>query len=192
MSQINIAGDTSGSIAIAAPLVAGSNTLTLPASTGTVLTSVSPASDLPSSIKGPAFSAQLGSTQSITGNVNTKVTINTEIFDTNNNFDSTTNYRFTPTVAGYYQVNFTVMYANTTSTNFIFAFIRKNGTECGRGSLAYAASTSYPNSAGSLLVYLNGSTDYIELYAYVNTTGNLEGYTPSVYTSFSASMVRSA
>ena len=38
MSQINIAGDTSGSISIAAPSVAGSNTLTLPAVTGTVVT----------------------------------------------------------------------------------------------------------------------------------------------------------
>ena len=41
MSSINIAGDTSGSIAIAAPAIAGSNTITLPAETGTLLSSVS-------------------------------------------------------------------------------------------------------------------------------------------------------
>lgn len=37
MSSVVIAGDTSGSITIAAPAVAGSNTLTLPAATGTVI-----------------------------------------------------------------------------------------------------------------------------------------------------------
>ena len=36
MSQINISGDTSGSIALLAPLVAGTNTITLPATTGTL------------------------------------------------------------------------------------------------------------------------------------------------------------
>lgn len=41
MSSVVIAGDTSGSITIAAPNVAGTNTLTLPAATGTILTSAS-------------------------------------------------------------------------------------------------------------------------------------------------------
>tara|TARA_B110000503_G_scaffold134758_1_gene214231 strand:- start:136 stop:1371 length:1236 start_codon:yes stop_codon:yes gene_type:complete len=40
MSSIQINGNTSGSITIEAPAVAGTNTLTLPASSGTVLTSV--------------------------------------------------------------------------------------------------------------------------------------------------------
>jgi hypothetical protein len=38
MSSITLVGDTSGQISIAAPAVAGTNTLTLPALTGTVLT----------------------------------------------------------------------------------------------------------------------------------------------------------
>ena len=37
MSSINIAGDSSGQITLAAPAVAGTTTLTLPATTGTVL-----------------------------------------------------------------------------------------------------------------------------------------------------------
>jgi hypothetical protein len=39
MSSISIAGDTSGSVIIAAPAVAGSTTLTLPTTTGTLVTS---------------------------------------------------------------------------------------------------------------------------------------------------------
>ena len=38
MSAINISGDTSGAIALTAPLVAGTNTITLPAQTGTLET----------------------------------------------------------------------------------------------------------------------------------------------------------
>jgi hypothetical protein len=39
MASLIVAGDTSGSITISAPLVAGSGTLTLPVATGTILAS---------------------------------------------------------------------------------------------------------------------------------------------------------
>jgi len=39
MSSVVISGDTSGAVTLAAPAVAGTNTLTLPASTGTVIAS---------------------------------------------------------------------------------------------------------------------------------------------------------
>ena len=41
MSSVIIAGDTSGSVTLAAPAVSGTTTLTLPATTGTVLTNAS-------------------------------------------------------------------------------------------------------------------------------------------------------
>lgn len=44
MSSILITGDTSGSITLAAPAIAGTNTATLPASTGTVLVGGAPSS----------------------------------------------------------------------------------------------------------------------------------------------------
>lgn len=186
MSQINIAGDTSGSIAIAAPLVAGSNTLTLPASTGTVLTSVSPASDLPSSIKGPAFSAYSNAQSSaVTSNVNTKVLFQVEEFDTNNNFASST---FTPTVAGYYQINASFQGAGTVSTARIIVY--KNGAEYKGGSyLINQGNAAVP--VLSTLVYANGTTDYFEIYG--NLTGSgLTFYFGQPLTYFNGVMVRSA
>ena len=42
MANIVLTGDTSGAITVAAPAVAGSNTITLPASTGTIITDTSP------------------------------------------------------------------------------------------------------------------------------------------------------
>ena len=44
MSSIFITGDTSGAITLAAPAIAGTNTATLPASTGTVLVGAAPSS----------------------------------------------------------------------------------------------------------------------------------------------------
>ena len=193
MSSINIAGDTSGSISIAAPSVAGSNTLTLPASTGTVLTSVSPASDLPSSINGPAFSAYVPSNTTISNNTWTKITFSTEEFDTNNNFDSTTNYRFTPTVAGYYQINLVVTGIGGTG-RALYASIYKNGSSFKVGSI-------YGPSAGSIddisiiassVIYCNGSTDYLEFYALVDTTGTPAYYGGAANTYVSGFLARAA
>ena len=57
---------------------------------------------------GPAFSANRAtSNQTVTSAALTKVQLNAETFDTDNAFDSTTNYRFQPTVAGYYPVSYT-------------------------------------------------------------------------------------
>jgi hypothetical protein len=59
----------------------------------------------------PAFEAYSTADQTISDDVYTKVQFDTERFDTDNCYDNTTNYRFTPTVAGKY---------------FIYAFARIN------------------------------------------------------------------
>jgi len=163
MSSIVIKGNTSGQVEIAAPDVAGSTTLTMPTTDGTVITNNSAVSDLP---KGPAFSAYLSADQSFSTSTNTKLQFNTEDFDTSSDYDNTTNYRYTPSVAGYYQVNTSARlnYSGAASDN-VQLHIWKNGT-----SHTY---TQYNNATGiygslnvSAIVYCNGSTDYIEVYAY--------------------------
>ena len=133
---------------------------------------------------GPAFSAYLATNQTVTANTFTKVTINTKSFDTNNNFDASTNYRFTPTVAGYYQVNASL--AIGTTNNGILS-IYKNGSATLYQVIVTNTLSAIQNV--STLIYLNGSTDYIELYGYTSATTFLGG---ALNTTFSASMVRSA
>ena len=113
----------------------------------------------------PAFSAYQSSSQSISSGTWTKVTCQTKEFDTNTNYDNTTNYRFTPTVAGYYQCSFGADLKGTTSNRLIGVFY-KNGSwfKSGSGAFNGAASTEF-ESTGSALIYCNGSTDYVELYA---------------------------
>jgi hypothetical protein len=121
----------------------------------------------------PAFSATFLGTQSVTSNTITKVTLNTEIFDTNSNYDPTTNYRFTPTVAGYYQISFGVNgAANAGTAQVVNAIPYKNGTTISGllytyGAFLYSTAVNDISSTGSVLIYMNGSTDYLELYVKV-------------------------
>lgn len=127
--------------------------------------------DLPVPAGGPAFSAYQSATQTVSSGVFTKVSVNTEYFDTNNNFDSVTNFRFTPTVAGYYQISGGIRGSVTTGAALITATIYKNGAEYARGAeMNTSASTSTFGATVSELVFFNGSTDYVELYGYVAGT----------------------
>jgi hypothetical protein len=83
---------------------------------------------------GPAFSAYSSTNQSITSSTFTKVQFNTEEFDTNSNYDNATNYRFTPTVAGYYQVNGNIRYDASTAPTRCILSVYKNGSEFKRGN----------------------------------------------------------
>jgi hypothetical protein len=174
MADIVLTGDTSGAITVAAPAVAGTNTLTLPASTGTVITTGDSGTITQGMIgssvtsTGPAFSAYAASgSTSVTTNTWTKIALNGEEFDTASCFDSTTNYRFTPTVAGYYQINGLIGAEGSGSQTRILAMIRKNGGEFKFGDDLTTATTTGSNAGANALIYMNGSTDYLELWVYM-------------------------
>jgi hypothetical protein len=140
----------------------------------------------------PTFSGWRNATsQSISNATYTKVQINAEEWDTANCFDSTTNYRFTPTVAGYYQVSGCVNYDPAAAGKF-FCIIYKNGTAIKGGTSVPFVATQYLTAAVSALVYLDGSTDYIELYTYQSSGGALTLYDSQTFTFFQAALVRSA
>jgi hypothetical protein len=164
MASIKLTGDTSGEITISAPAVAGTNTLTLPASTGNILTSSSDVSDLPTA---PSFSARLSSNQSVSATTWTKMACATEMWDTDSKYDNTTNYRFTPTVSGYYMFSMGCRGASST-TNAIALY--KNGAVYRR---SIVEGMKYPRL--NVLVYTSGGSDYYECYAY--TTGTSFEYT---------------
>lgn len=142
---------------------------------------------------GPAFSVYMlnGSANlSVTSGVFTKVRLDTEDFDTNSNFDSTTNYRFTPTVAGYYQISGGVLCVGTTATN-VQASIYKNGAAY-KNSLSGVNSSTNAIGVVSAVVYFNGSTDYVELYGAITaSSGPVISYGSS-NTYFTGCLIRSA
>lgn len=118
---------------------------------------------------GPAFSAyRATSTQAITTATTTKVALNAEDFDTAACFDSTTNYRFTPNVAGYYRFEWLVNITAASVTSAV-AFLRKNGSDVASGT-STPATTTQIQTGGSKLIYMNGSSDYVELFVYATGT----------------------
>ena len=107
---------------------------------------------------GPTFSAYLASSGgSISSTTLTKVTFDTERWDTNSNFASS---RFTPTVAGYYQINAAFQIAPV-APGFIEIYFNGSGYKRGAWNAA-----NFQDMVVSGLVYFNGSTDYVEIYLY--------------------------
>ena len=165
-----------GTMTLLAPPTNGTQTVTIPDATGTMMVSGNM----------PAFSAYYsGGGQSISSSIWTKVTFNTEEFDTNNNYDNATNYRFTPTVAGYYQINLAI---ESGANNQMIVGIYKNGSLAKR-VFPSAANNTYGLEV-SALIYCNGSSDYLEGFIYMNSAGTVAGGSDRTF--FQAAMVRSA
>lgn len=134
----------------------------------------------------PAFSAYATTATSIPTATLTKVNFITEEFDTNSNFASS---RFTPTVAGYYQINASVQFAGSTTNPL--CYITKNGTQV-KSSSYLSGSFTGPVSVVSGLVYLNGSTDYVEVAAYHATGSSVNTLAAADTTRFDGCLVRIA
>jgi hypothetical protein len=140
----------------------------------------------------PTFSAYGNAAQTLTAGVYTKATLGSEDYDTNNNFASST---FTPTVAGYYQLNLKLSIASTTSVTRVIADFRKNGSGANNGralDLSLAFGTFGILSATNLM-YFDGVSDYCEIWVYLDGVGTLTISSNDKNTTFfQGSMIRAA
>ena len=169
--SIILQGSTSGSVTLQEPAVAGSTVINLPATSGTIALT----SQLP--VAGPAFAAYPSSAVNLSSSTWTKIAFNAELFDTNSNFNTST-YRFTPTVAGYYQINFFVgTSASNNNSYWNFSAIYKNGSLfTGQFAVFPAGNVQSYGSQLSQLISMNGSTDYLEFYVNVYVGSGTPSY----------------
>lgn len=88
-------------------------------------------------------------------------------FNIGNGFDLANN-RFRPSIAGYYDISGHIEYSGNVTGAFVAIY--KNGSEYKTGTRV-GSITSGSGRAHSVraIVYLNGSTDYVELFAYQST-----------------------
>ena len=197
MSKIALTPNASGTgvFTIASPNSNTDRTLTLPDEAGTVLTSASDIAATSANViqnDGPTFRAhQTTANTGVASNTYTKVIFNVEDWDSDNCYD-TSLYRFTPNVAGYYlmQVNCQIPY--TSSAARVMPTLYKNGSLYAEGNAATGLSNQYPSAQCCWLVYLNGSTDYVEIYIYGITDGSSTYSTAAsnYRTNFSGCLVR--
>jgi len=141
---------------------------------------------------GPAFSAYLSGAQTIPTASASKAFCSVEEFDTANCYDAATNYRFTPTVAGYYMVTAAIAFTLVSSAASAQIYIYKNGSLFKGGSSAELDPNDYAICTIATLIYFNGSTDYVELFVYQTSGGNLDLVGGASRTWFQGSFVRPA
>ena len=177
-------------------VTSGGTGVTTSTGTGAVVLGTSPtitgATITVAATAAPAFSAYQSSAQTISYNTVTKVTFTSEEFDTNNNYASST---FTPTVAGYYQVQSGLFFnTSTTANSFLVLTIAKNGSPYKDIYTQGANPSGYFGIGIAALVYCNGTTDYVEVYVQqiIGASGSQALTASSLRTWFSGSMIRSA
>ena len=131
----------------------------------------------PTGSSGATFSAYgVSGNQNVTGATWTAVTLGSEAWDSDNCY-STSTYRFTPTTSGYYQFNWGIQCANTT-LKAMWSSIYKNGTVYKYGVYTQMTTVSGDGiTCGSALIYMNGSSDYVQMYGWVEGGGG----TPRFY-----------
>lgn len=132
----------------------------------------------------PAFSAISNAATALPTGVGTKVNFQVEDFDTNSNFASS---RFTPTVAGYYQINASVQFSGSSTNPQIH--ILKNGAQSKSG-VSLTGSFTNAVRAVNCLIYMNGTTDYLEVSAYHATGSSVNTVNAAETTRFDGHFVR--
>ena len=154
----------------------GSGTITIGQS-GETITIPSGATVSGAGTNTPAFEAvKTGSSNQTFSTSFTKITFDSESYDTNSNFASN---RFTPTIAGKYLLTYQIMFTPSGSNvEDGYSSIYKNGSELAN----YAKDQHFGGSGAtfqdgqdstfslSIVDTANGSSDYYEIYAYFSGT----------------------
>jgi len=117
------------------------------------------------------FSYGLAATQSVGSASFTKVQLDTNLYDNKTYWDGT-NFRFTPQKAGVYQISAGINFASAIDQGVFIIAIYKNGSVVYESSPSQSGASSQGASTSGLLT-LNGSTDYIELFAYRSGAGSV-------------------
>ena len=113
-----------------------------------------------------AFRGELNADQTVTANAWNKINLDEASVDTDNAF---TESKFQPSVAGYYQVNGAVTQNCSPSSTLTTSALHKNGSSVSQGT--DSNSDVSRTSQVSDVIYLNGTTDYLELFGLVKTSG---------------------
>lgn len=166
--------DTSKNFLIEVPTVADGS-LSIKRGNGTDVLTVDNAGNIRAGVScnlvgnGPAFRAYQNVAQTIT-NTPSKVLFQAENFDYGSAYDVATS-RFQPTVAGVYKIDWTVGGAFSGNT-YVQVHLYKNGALYSEGAIDSTAGV-YRGIGGSDLVYLNGTTDYVEVFGSLTGASNL-------------------
>tara|TARA_B100000963_G_scaffold354597_1_gene371398 strand:- start:580 stop:1122 length:543 start_codon:yes stop_codon:yes gene_type:complete len=154
----------------------GSGTITIGASGETVGLA---SGVVQSNLLTPAFQAYRTSYQSIANNTETKVQNNIELFDTDNAYDNSTNYRFTVPSgkAGKYLIGIGNTIDNVTDGTYVISRLKKNGSNL--KMVIQTSSGGYPLSTQLTFIDDASVGDYYESWVL-----HIDGSTSSLRTEY--------
>ena len=141
----------------------------------------------------PAFLVRSIAQQDISDNTFTKVQFTSKDYDTDNTYDNSSNYRFTPGVAGKYNLYSQVGgYGISNTSQDITISIYKNGTDYIQQRQGF--SDMAIQNSGTYALYTSGTvdvsaSDYFEVYFKLNTNGvnaRIDYNSTRLYTFFGA------
>jgi len=184
-SQVEILAASIRTIADSAPVQSGVTLLSLPGvvgdgTAGQVLTTDGAGTFTFTTVSGgsssgPTVHAYHSSDQTVyslanNSNQATKLQLDSTLWDTDSSWD-TVNSQFQPTTAGYYNVTVNIQNGSNTSVGNIRVMIAKNGFG-NFNPYGYVAGVDGLLVNGSMLVPMNGTTDYLEFYSYADSNYN--------------------
>jgi len=154
--------------------VAGDDTLLIYDDSASALRKMTKTNLFSGTANTPAFFAYKSTSQTFADNTNTKIQFDNELFDSDNKYDNVTNYRFTPTAGKYFMFASVQLYSGSSVSNIING-IYKNGSRIAYQALVFGSGVMNAGDGQSLTIQTidtaNG-TDYYEIFAQQNNTGN--------------------
>ena len=186
MASLNLAGKTSGYVKLTAPDDSSTNpTVTLPTESGELALK----SDIGEGGEKEAvvFEGYLAENLNSNGAF-VKVNLSSKL-DTKDSYNNSL-HQFNPKTEGYYQVNVLAkaLY-NASDETIADVQIRKNGETSPVFIATDVSKTSSAFPTASSVVYLNGTTDYLEMYVRHTNGGDFQGSEDFNFTSFSAHLI---
>ena len=130
----------------------------------------------------PSFLAYRSSSQTISQNTQTKIAFNTEKYDTTAVYDASTNYRFTPGVAGKYLIFGQVMMESMPDQNEIITYIYKNDTNYAFSRMKCSGTGS--NSNMIQILDTANTTDYYDIRMYQSASSSKDAQGSNTFRTF--------
>jgi hypothetical protein len=131
------------------------------------------------------------SSQNITGGTDSLIAFNDETYDSHSFYNISTNI-FTPLISGFYLFATSIMWIGITTGKDAYVYLSKNGTGIQTVQITSAITNSYTTLTGTFVAKMNGTTDYISLYASHNDgTSVHQIYGNKIYTYFTGLKVSS-
>jgi len=181
VSKISLTPSASGTgtVTLTVPSTSTDRTITLPDNTGTVITTESTESKFPilrlptpSNIGTQSSSSTVFGAKTVQWN-----TSHSEFLDTHSFWNSSTNV-YTPTVAGYYMINYALGVGYGASvTDRVLATVSLNDA-FGKGAQLWDDGNNFTiiTSHANYIYYCNGSTDNIRFKFYIGDTSRKISY----------------